>query len=71
MLTCQRHESETKQHPPKNHRWASPFSSLVRFKTDNFHLCFFIKKRTNTNFNLHDKQTVNGLSKIAWASVSF
>ncbi len=44
MLTCQRHESETKQHPPKNHRWASPFSSLVRFKTDNFHLCFFIKK---------------------------
>ncbi len=32
---------------------------LVRLQADNF----------LTNFHLHDEQTVNGLRKIAWASV--
>ncbi len=32
-------------------------------------VCFFVNKRTKTNFRFHDEQMVNGLSKIAWASV--
>jgi hypothetical protein len=39
---------------------------LVRLQTDNFYL--FLSKQT-TNFCLHDEPTVNGLRKIAWASV--
>jgi hypothetical protein len=42
---------------------------LVHFQKDNF--CLFFRKHSDKrqNFRLHDEQTVNGLRKIAWASV--
>ncbi len=43
---------------------------LVRLQTDNFPL--FLRKKTdkkNDKFRLHNVQTMNGLRKIAWASV--
>ncbi len=32
-------------------------------------MCFFVNKGKMTNFCWHDKQKVNGLRKVAWASV--
>jgi hypothetical protein len=40
---------------------------IVRLQTDNFHR--FHLKQMDKQLRLHDEQTVNGLRKIAWASV--
>jgi hypothetical protein len=41
---------------------------LVRLQTDNFRFLFLTNGETII-FRFHDEQTVNGLRKIAWASV--
>jgi hypothetical protein len=42
---------------------------LVHLQIDNLYL--FLRNQTDKekNFRLHDEQTVNGLRRIAWASV--
>ncbi len=55
------------------YRWASLFSlfiSFSRFANGLLVFCFFVNKQTNKNFHLHGEQTVKGLRKIVWASVS-
>ncbi len=42
---------------------------LVRLQTDNFHMFLRQQMDKTTNNFLHDEQMVNGLRKIAWASV--
>jgi hypothetical protein len=42
---------------------------LVHSQADNFRLFLCSTDGQTTNFNLHDEQTVNGLRKIAWASI--
>jgi hypothetical protein len=41
---------------------------LVSLQTDNF-FCLFVSKQANDKIPLHDEQMVNGLRKIASASV--
>jgi hypothetical protein len=52
------------------HRWAIPFNTFSPLFCKRItSLCFFANKRTNDKLPLHEEQTVNGLRKMAWASV--
>jgi hypothetical protein len=66
---CRYVPPEWVQQLPPVHRWASLFSLFSPFANKLLEFGSSSTNRQMTNFCFHDEHTVNGLGKIAWASV--